>query len=281
MMNKEFFENILNTIKEKVSTLKNSKLNVASVILIVIGVICIIVSIYGIGGILAEYKKAVDKYDNLENKYVQINTPDSKQNEGNETEAELAWYEIATVNLAGLQSEYPDVIGWIFFENEDINYPILQGDDTDPYLRATYDGKYATAGSIFIDDSSSSDFSDAHTLVYGHNMKNLSMFGKLKYYKTQEGYYDTHQYFQIFSKNKVMRYQVFSYQEVPVTSFVYTEHHSSARVLANRLSATSMVSTELDIQDSDKIITLSTCTADDEYRFVVSAVLVDTYTFEE
>lgn len=273
MSNEEL--NVVEETQETIAEKPKTKLNKVSILLILVGVLCIVVSAWGIYGIYSEYKMAVDKYSKLEEEYVQIHTPDTSSSE---TESdEIAWYEMATVDLTGLQSKYPDIVGWLFFENETISYPVLYAGDNDKYIRTTYDGKSATAGSIFIEATHNSDFSGTHTLIYGHNMKNLSMFGKLKYYKTQEGYYDTHQYFQIFYGNKVMRYQIFAYQEVAVDSFVFQESFTSGRVLANKLLANSMVNQGLNIKDTDKIITLSTCTADDDYRFVVSAVLVDTY----
>ena len=71
----------------------------------------------------------------------------------------------------------PDVVGWIYFENDDLSYPVLYSGDNDKYLRTTIDGSDATAGAIFIEGGNSPDFQDQNTIVYGHNMRNLSMFG--------------------------------------------------------------------------------------------------------
>lgn len=267
-------------LNEEEKTKKKEKFGIVRVIVIVIGVICIGISAYELYGIYTEYQKAVNAYDSLEDEFVHVYTPSDNEIEET-TQAEIPWYEMVSVDLASLQAKYSDVVGWLYFENENISYPVMQASDNDKYLYMTYDGKSSSSGSIFMEASNSSDFSDTHTIIYGHNMKNLSMFGKLKYYRRQSGYYDEHMYFQIFRGNEVLRYQIFSYQEVPVTSFVYTESFSSARVLANRLLANSSVNPGLNIEDSDKIITLSTCTSDDEYRFVVSAVLVDSYTLSE
>lgn len=271
---------------------QKGKFNLLSVLMILIGVICIGVSVIGIGGIIKEYQMAVDKYDNLESEFVNINKPNSdEQNKPSGSEngsqssedqetSETPWYELATVNLKGLQAKYPDIKGWLLFENEDISYPILKGENNDTYLRTTYDGKKANAGSIFIEEDNRDDFMDTHTIIYGHNMKNLSMFGKLNYYKRDENYYESHKYFQIFRGNEILRYQIFSYQDVHVSSYIFQEKHNSARALATRLMSTSQVNAGLDIKDGDRIITLSTCTTDDDDRFVVSAVLVDVHVID-
>ena len=271
---------------------KKGKFNLLSVLMILIGISCIGVSIIGITGIIKEYQMAVDKYDDLESEFVEINRPDSNdQNKPSDSEQdspssenqgtlEIPWYELATVNLKGLQAKYPDIKGWIFFENEDISYPVLKGENNDTYLRTTYDGKKANAGSIFIEEDNRDDFMDTHTIIYGHNMKNLSMFGKLNYYKRDESYYESHKYFQIFRENEILRYQIFSYQDVHVSNYIFQEKHFSARALANRLISTSQVNAGLDIKDGDRIITLSTCTSDDDHRFIVSAVLVDIHVID-
>ena len=256
-----------------------TKLSPMSIVLIIIGVICIGVSVWGILGIVYEYKSAVDKYNKLEEEFVTVIVPsESTESENDSTEDNSPkWYEMVAVDLAGLQKKYPDIVGWIFFENEDISYPVMHSNDNDKYLYHTYDGKESASGSIFIEATHSGNFTDIHTLVYGHNMYDMSMFAKLRYYKTKEGYYDDHKYFQIFSGNKIMRYQIFSCQEASVDSYVFQESFTSARVLSNKLAATSMINPRLNIKDRDKIVTLSTCTADDEHRFIVSAVLVGTY----
>ena len=261
------------------------KLNFLSVVLIFIGVVCIGVSAWGVYGILSEYKNAVDKYDKLEEEFVDVYVPPvDTENEGETStekeEPEIPWYQLVSVDLKGLQKKYPEVVGWLYFENEKISYPIMQAADNEKYLDMTYDGKKSTSGSIFMDRKNMSDFSDVHTIIYGHNMKNLGMFGKLKYYKTIEGYYEDHQYFQVFCGNQVLRYRIFAYEEVGVDSFVYQEEFTSGRVLANKLVANSMINEGIYFKDTDKIITLSTCTADDDHRFIVCAVLVDSHTIK-
>ena len=259
---------------------KKKKFNVMSWILTLVGVICIGVSVYGLYGIYKEYKTAIDRYAKLEEEFVQVyNSSDG--NSLAEEDLQIPWYQLISVDLEGLQKKYPDIVGWIFFEDGLISYPVMQADDNDKYLYTTYDGKESKSGSIFMETTHSADFSDTHTIIYGHNMKNLSMFGRLKYYKTKSEYYDEHQYFQIFCGDEILRYQIFAYQEVGIDSFVYRESFTSARVLSNRLLANSMVNSGLNIEDDDKVITLSTCTVDDDHRFVVSAVLIEKYSLTD
>lgn len=246
-----------------------------------LGIALIVIALIGLGSTFWEYKEAEDKHNELESEYVTFVDDKIPMDvfEGEE-EQEVPWYELAEVNLTEMQKTYPDVVGWIMFEEEDISYPLLYGETNDEYIRSSYDKKSSTAGSIFVNSYNSPDLLDTHTIIYGHNMKNLSMFGKLKYYKTIEDYYQYHQYFQIFTENEIRRYKIFAYEEVEEDNEIYQQLNTSAVELSNKLRRYSMVSVEMDITDEDKIVTLSTCTSSDDYRFIVSAVWVDTYVFE-
>ena len=145
-----------------------------------------------------DYNASNNLYNSLEEEFVtyDVNVDDSKE-----------WYELLRVDMEGLQEKNPDIKGWIFFENEEISYPIVYSGDNEKYIRTSVDGAAATAGSIFLEGMNSPDFEDSHTIIYGHNMQNLSMFGRLKNYKEKD-YYEDHQYFQILVDGKIYRYQI-------------------------------------------------------------------------
>lgn len=277
-------------IPEKQTAKKN---NVISCLLILIGVICIGVALYGLYDSYKNYKEGQDIYNKAEEEFVHVNIPENNEvdtsakdeNTEGTTDVDASvpevykgpWYERISVDLAGLQSKYEEVVGWIFFENEEISYPVMQGGDNSKYLTTAYNGAHSNVGSVFVDATHSGDFSDAHTILYAHNLHDMTMFSRLKYYKTKPGYYENHQYFQIFSGDEILRYQIFAYQDVSVDSFIYQENFTSARELSERLMEISMINPGLNIDDDDRIVTLSTCTTDKQHRFVVSAVLVERY----
>lgn len=192
------------------------------------------------------------------------------------------WQEQVMVDLPTIASKYPDVKGWLFFENDDISYPIMYSGEDELYLRTTFDGKYAKAGSIFLEGANSVDFSDSHTILYGHNMRNRSMFGGLKDYYIQPNYYDYHEYFQIitFDANGNVvknRYKVFAYYKTPYYSDVYTiirEECDEMTALVQGMQAASLRDCDTYVTAADKVVTLSTCSSG-ENRFTVHAVLVD------
>lgn len=192
------------------------------------------------------------------------------------------WQQQINVDLSSLQAQYPDVKGWLFFENDDISYPIMYSGEDDKYLRTTFDGKYAKAGSIFLEGANAPDMSDSHVILYGHNMRNRSMFGRLKDYMIQPNYYDYHQYFQIITRDAEgrtikKRYKVFSYFKTLYYSNVYTiipQECKEMDDLIQYMEANSLKRTNEYLSSTDQVVTLSTCSSGDN-RFTVHAYLVD------
>lgn len=200
-----------------------------------------------------------------------------------ETETEddpNAWYHDIDVDFAGLKEQNEDIVGWIYFEDEEsISYPLLYSGD-DYYLRRNYLKEEETAGSIYIDGNNSPDLDDAHTLIYGHNMRNLSMFGKLKFYKTEEDYFENHRYFQLITETGAYRYEIFAYKDVgTLTGGIYTTwkyvDDDFKGFVENTICQGSYVDANIDVDDETHIVTLSTCSYDSVVRFTVSAVRVD------
>lgn len=249
------------------------KNNVFSVILCFLGIAMMAYAGWNLYTFFKDYADSNALYADLEESYV---TPNIQEKNTESTEVvEIPWYEMYTVDLEGVEKVNSDVIGWLVHETEDISYPILYSGDNTTYLRTGIDMESATAGSIFMEGANSPNFQDSHTIIYGHNMKNLSMFGKLKYYH-EEDYYEENQYFQIHTKNTIYRYQIFAYEVVEANSFVYSVPYAPGTHFAeflDKIYRNSEKDTGVVATDEDKIITLSTCSSNDK-RFVVCGVRV-------
>ena len=191
-----------------------------------------------------------------------------------------AWYHDIDVDFAGLRNQNEDIVGWIYFEDEEsISYPLLYSGD-DYYLRRNYLKEEETAGSIYIDGNNSPDLDDAHTLIYGHNMRNLSMFGNLKFYKTEEDYFENHRYFQLITETGAYRYEIFAYKDVrTLTGGIYITwkyvDDDFKKFIEDSICQGSYVDADIDVDDETHIVTLSTCSYDSDVRFTVSAVRID------
>ena len=181
-----------------------------------------------------------------------------------------------------MRKDNPDIMAWLRFDNYNdvhISYPVLYSGDDETYLRSDIYGNYHIAGCIFLEGMNQPDFSDYHSIIYGHNMRNTTMFGDLKRYKNDEGFYENNQYFNIYTDTQVLRYQIFSYYDVEQDDEVYTVGYGpddTWQAMIDRMVTSSMKDTGIHPTKEDKIVTLSTCTSSGETkRFVVHGVLVN------
>lgn len=172
-----------------------------------------------------------------------------------------------------------DVIGWIEMEALDISYPIAQGGDNNYYLHRTIQKTDNFAGSIFLDFQNHSNFGDRNSVIYGHNMKNGSMFGTLRKYCEQDTW-DKSRYFWIYTPDYIYKYEIFSCAEVDKYSDDYQITFSSREefeAFLERAKGQSAIQNDTEVGYDDTIITLSTCTGNDATRFIVQAKRVRTY----
>ncbi len=248
-------------------------------------------SAYKLIGIYLDYKTGTEEYKDLQQYTTEITkTPEtpaptktadaSAESEPAATpEPETPDYPTEpplSVDFDALKAINPDVKGWLYIEALDISYPVVQGPDNDAYLHMTYEGTSNFAGSIFLDYQNQGDFSDGNTIVYGHNMKNLSMFGKLKQMKEQEKYKDS-VYFWMLTPESNDVYQIFSAFYTEADSDVYTMYSGGgeafAQYLANMAARSEIPVEQPPMDENSHIITLSTCAASDTTgRFVVMGV---------
>lgn len=269
---------------------KKKQGRVQDLVWLLLVLICFIIFCYSGFRILTttlEYRKGQTFYEDTAKRYLEVEPQeehlklddiDSNVAQKEQEETSREWYELVRVDLEGLRQQNPDIIGWIFFETEDISYPILYSGDNAKYLRTSYTGEYLTAGSIFLEARNTPDFSDHHSILYGHNMKDLSMFGKLKYYGSDKEYWKEHEYFQVLTPQGKYRYRIFAYKEVEPDSDVYQTFQTGGeeffQFLNNTLRADNWMENDIYVSSEDLVITLSTCWGD-ENRFIVSAVCVD------
>ncbi len=280
------------------------KWTASNLILLLVGIAMIGYAAYRIGSLLLNYNNSNQEYDEIADDFVTVNSGNSGTNElgtdGASTEdadsyvssgqdwstkAATIWYEMVSVDISGLSKKYPDVVAWLYQEGDTtISYPVMYSGDNDTYIHTTYKGSYAYAGSIFMEGVNNPDFNDSHTILYGHNMRNGSMFGTLRYLQTKDNYIEDHGYFQIFLEDEIRRYQVFSYEIVEESSWLYTIPDLESEeytTLLEKIRSKSEISTDVEVTNEDHILTLSTCYGSNTTRrFVVQAVWMDTYYYD-
>ena len=171
-----------------------------------------------------------------------------------------------------------DYRGWIKIDNTNINYPILQGQDNEEYLYKDINNKYIVSGSIFM-NYLNNGFDDQNTVLFGHNMKNGTMFANLKKYKEEDFFYNNN-YIEIeLSNGQYLKYKVFSVYITDIndnytkTSF---EDKDEYKEFLERIKNKSIYKSDISVNENDKIITLSTCSYEfDDARLVVTGKLID------
>ena len=261
-----------------------------SKVFVIIFVVCIAVAAfagYKLISIGLSYKQADDEYVALKEYTTQLNvkegsdtvqTQTGSAGSGQEQEVHTPPIE---VDFEALQNINPDIIGWIYVGVEDISYPIVQADDNDYYLHRTVEGTDNFAGSIFMEYQNSPDFSDPNTIIYGHNMKDLSMFAKLHFLYEYEDYLldDT---FWIITPDGSYEYQMFCIEYTVSDGNAYTLFSGPSKDVEDYITLkASQSAAELPLGEYDensKIVTLSTCTSSyGEGRFVVQGIQVGKY----
>lgn len=105
------------------------------------------------------------------------------------------------IDFDALKKINPDVVSWITIPGTNIDYPLLQGKDNNQYLHKDMEGRDSVAGAIFLDHGDKADLSSRHNIIYGHHMKNGTMFKDIVKYKDQQ-YFDEHQDITIYTPNR-------------------------------------------------------------------------------
>lgn len=186
---------------------------------------------------------------------------------------------LRNMDFAALQQVNPEVIGWIYIPDTNISYPLVQGADNEYYLNHTWRKTSSSVGAIFLDERNSKDFSDFNTIIYGHRMRNNSMFGTLNQYKNAD-FWANHPYVYISTAAGTQKYKIFSIGEVSVTGESYRVAFSNDATKQRFLDygvAQSQVDTKIVPAVYDKVLTLSTCVASGHAtRWVVQARLAGT-----
>ena len=183
---------------------------------------------------------------------------------------------LRSMDFTALREVNGDVLGWIVIPGTVVSYPLLQGSDNDYYLNHTWRGTRSAVGAIFLEYQNSGDLSDFNTIVYGHRMRNGSMFASLKYYERQS-YWAQHPCVYITDDRGSYTYEIFAAYEVSTEGETYRLGFSgdaAKQAFLDYCVAQSVIDTGITPTIYDKILTLSTCTGNGHAtRWVVQARL--------
>jgi sortase B len=180
------------------------------------------------------------------------------------------------VNFKELISINADCIGWIVVPNTNINYPIVKGEDNNFYLNHNFEKSSNGGGAIFMDYRLEPGFSNFNNIIYGHNMKNGSMFSHLKKY-TDKDFFNTNKLFYLYTLDGTYEVEVVSAYVTKADSMTYNlDFDSSDKIkYINYIKSESLIYSDTAISAESNLLTLSTCAYEfEDARTVVHGVIV-------
>lgn len=185
------------------------------------------------------------------------------------------WDALAQVN--------PDIYAWIYIPGTKVDYPILQNEtDDDYYLRYNMNGTRGYPGCIYTEKQNSKDFTDFDTVVYGHNMKDDTMFATLHYFE-DSAFFANCPYVFVYQQDKVLVYEIFAAYVSDNLHILYSNDFTTEsgrqiyldNIFSNTDSSANLRS-DVQVTDQSHILTLSTCLKGrSENRYLVQAVLLN------
>ena len=219
------------------------------------------------------YSSADKEYTKLEEKYVSFGKTETVSGSDSSYEKNI---EVDFKSLIDINS---DTVAWIELPACKISYPVLQASDNQYYLTHTFENKTNHSGAVFLDMYNKADMSDYNSLIYGHNMKNGSMFGRLKKLYQEKDLLDAEPYIYLVLKdNTILQYEIFSYYIGENGSKGYNIPQTEAEFqnYINYCMTNSIEKTGVEVNTDDRILTLATCSgaAGGTKRFFVHAVLI-------
>ncbi|MFI3177165.1 MAG: class B sortase [Eubacteriales bacterium] len=190
---------------------------------------------------------------------------------------------IHLIDFQSLQEINEDVYAWISIPGTNIEYPVLQHDyDDSYYLNYNIDGTYGYPGCIYTESVNNKDFQDNNTVLYGHNMKDGTMFAGL--HDFQDGtFFEENRFIYIDTPEKVLTYEIFAAYVYDDRHILYSFDFADEKVYADylegifeRRSMSDNLNTSIEITSEDKVITLTTCISNQpNNRYLVQGVLLD------
>ena len=266
-------------------------------VIIVIASIAALTAAFMIFKTARDYKAASDEYDSLR-QYAseEVNTTETaekvsdikpieleeaeerKELKSNENREDFPEME---VDFKALREKNPDTVGWLYVGSCGISYPIVQGEDNDYYMNHTFEGTVNSSGAIIMDYRDDKYLKDWNTFIYGHNMKNGSMFGSLKKLLKDETLYDSDPYIYVYLPGYIYRYKIFSYYKDKPDSKMYWTADTLQEYRQYIRDALSLSVRDLGVETSEEnnMVTLVTCSGSGagKMRFFVHGEFIDRY----
>lgn len=264
---------------------------ILSIILLVLAALCAAVGIRGYlkeqnaGKTYAELRDVVSADSGTDSADTSSLTTDTNSvSEGpavsgsSQTTGEDSKSNTSDIDFVELQKKAPDAYAWIRIPDTRIDYPICQSEtDNEYYLSHTAQKEDRFEGAIFTENYNSKDFTDPVTVIYGHNMKNGSMFADLHRFSDKD-FFDKHPTFTIETADGSLNCRVFAAYTADNRHLLKNYDFSNREIYASYLKSifqikdmSANIDDTVNVTPDDRIVVLSTCTGDHSTRFLVQA----------
>jgi len=235
----------------------------------------LVVSLVHITSITFESKESAAMYKDL-HRFVDTASP-SVTVPGEEPGSAQVSISLPRVDFAALQEQNAEITGWLVLENSSINHPVVQGANNGFYLKHLFDGTQNVNGTLFTDYRNARDFSDRHTIIYGHRMNDGSMFAPLLNYADQS-FYEAHPRLLLLTPDGGYLVELFSAYTTDIHADSWQRDFTDDADFKAWIQAAkdrSDFTSDVEVDASDQLLTLSTCsTAFQNARYVVVGKLV-------
>ena len=275
--------------EEKKENKKKKKIiNIIVILIALASLVTMCISIYNIYKWKVDNDKTKKQLNELEEKVEVIEKQDDENTEIIEQKEEIPksnpywdyiYMPLIDVDFSELKELNSDTVGWIKVEGTIINYPFVQSNDNNYYLRRSYDRTYNTGGWIFLDYRNNINNLSRNTVIYGHDRKDDSMFGSLSNIYTKKWQQDKNNHIiKISTPNENTMWQIFSIYHLPATNdYIKTsfKNDNDFQNFIDMISNRTMFNFDTKATVDDKILTLSTCYGSaGKERTVVHAKLI-------
>ena len=184
-------------------------------------------------------------------------------------------YEKYVVDFEKLKEKNSDIVAWLKVNGTNIETTVVKTTDNDYYLTHNFNKEYNSAGWIFADYKNKVDGTDKNLVIYGHNMRDDSMFGSLKWVINEDWYNnEDNKYITLVTENETQIYEVFSVYQIEKEDYYIQTNFNTEKefsTFAQTIKKRSKKDFNVDVNKEDNILTLSTCANNNKYRVVLHA----------
>ena len=179
------------------------------------------------------------------------------------------------VDFEKLKEKNSDIVAWLKVKGTNIETTVVKSTNNDYYLTHNFNKEYNSAGWIFADYKNKVDGTDKNLVIYGHNMRDDSMFGSLKWVINEDWYNnEDNKYITLITENETQVYEVFSVYQIEKEDYYIQTNFNTEKefnTFAQTIKKRRKKDFNVDVNKEDNILTLSTCANNNKYRVVLHA----------